>query len=94
MKQLSKPKNSIHPQHSASEDKQFNKKIKKMHKNNKKLDKFHRPNSLDFITKEAISYLIESNKDYININNIVKAKKIPKRRIYDVINVLQGKNLI
>ena len=94
MKQLYKPRDSIQPKHSISDDEQFNNKMKKRHKNNKKLDKSHRPKSLDFIAKEAINYIIESKKDYINIKNIVKAKKIPKRRIYDVINVLQGKNLI
>ena len=42
-----------------------------------------------------MKYIKQSKTDYINLKNIANDIKIQKRRLYDVINVLQGKyNLI
>ena len=48
-------------------------------------------NSLDYMTKEVIKYIKDAKSDYINLNRIAKDIKIQKRRLYDVVNVLQGK---
>ena len=50
-----------------------------------------RQNSLDYLTKSVIMYIKEAKSDYINLNKIAKDIKIQKRRLYDIINVLQGK---
>lgn len=92
MKKLSESINSMKGEVPFSDtEKNLNKKRKKMTLNNKKLGKKNRPNSLDSMTKEVMKYIIQSKQDYINLKNIAKEIKIPKRRIYDVINVLQGK---
>jgi hypothetical protein len=63
---------------------------------NKKRKKFQKnKNSLDYLTKKVMKYIKQSKTDYINLKNIANDIKIQKRRLYDVINVLQGKyNLI
>ena len=43
------------------------------------------------MTKEVIKYIKEAKSDYINLNKTAKDINIQKRRLYDVINVLQGK---
>ena len=48
-------------------------------------------NSLEEITKKFIKYISTLKEEKININNVVKALKIKKRRIYDITNVLEGK---
>ena len=59
------------------------------------LSKKHGENSLDYLTKKVMKYIKQSKTDYINLKNIANDIKIQKRRLYDVINVLQGKyNLI
>ena len=73
----------------------LNKKRKKFQKNNIELSKKHGENSLDYLTKKVLKYIKQSKTDYINLKNIANDIKIQKRRLYDVINVLQGKyNLI
>ena len=73
----------------------LNKKRKKFQKNNIELSKKQRENSLDYLTKKVMKYIKQSKTDYINLKNIANDIKIQKRRLYDVINVLQGKyNLI
>ena len=73
----------------------LNKKRKKFQKNNIELSKKHGENSLDYLTKKVMKYIKQSKTDYINLKNIANDVKIQKRRLYDVINVLQGKyNLI
>ena len=73
----------------------LNKKRKKFQKNNIELSKKHGENSLDYLTKKVMKYIKQSKTDYINLKNIANDIKIQKRRLYDVINVLQGKyNLI
>ena len=50
---------------------------------------------MDYLTKKVMKYIKQSKTDYINLKNIANDIKIQKRRLYDVINVLQGKyNLI
>ena len=48
-------------------------------------------NSLEEITKKFIKYIRSSKKDIIDLNDVVKALNIKKRRIYDITNVLEGK---
>lgn len=49
------------------------------------------PKSLNNMTKEVIKYIVQANSDYINLKSAANDLKIQKRRLYDVINVLQGK---
>ncbi len=39
-------------------------------------------------------YVMLSKQDYIDLKDMENSIKVPKRRIYDVINVLEGKNII
>ena len=48
-------------------------------------------NSLEEITKKFIKYIRSSKTDIIDLNDVVKALNIKKRRIYDITNVLEGK---
>ena len=59
--------------------------------NNIKISQKHGRNSLDFIAKEVFNYILSSGKEYINLNEIANIIKMPKRRLYDVTNVLEGK---
>ena len=51
-------------------------------------------NSLGELTKNFINYIRKSGKNTVNINELVKELKVKKRRIYDITNVLEGKNNI
>ena len=46
------------------------------------------------MTKEVMRYIMLSKQDYIDLKDMENSIKVPKRRIYDVINVLEGKNII
>ena len=59
--------------------------------NNEELAKKQGPKSLNNMTKEVIKYIVQANSDYINLKSVANDLKIQKRRLYDVINVLQGK---
>ena len=48
-------------------------------------------NSLGELTKNFINYIKEQGGREININDVVKQLKVKKRRIYDITNVLEGK---
>ena len=92
MKQITKQKKDQNGAEFSSSEKQLlNKKRRKLTKDNIELGKTSGPKSLDYITKEVINYIIKSKSDYINLNKISNDIKIQKRRLYDVINVLQGK---
>jgi len=51
-------------------------------------------NSLDELTKKFSKCVYNSNKNIINLNNVMKKIKAKKRRIYDITNVLEGIGLI
>lgn len=92
MKQITKQKKDQNGAEFSSSEKQLlNKKRRKLTKDNIELGKKSVPKSLDYMTKEVINYIIKSKSDYINLNKISNDIKIQKRRLYDVINVLQGK---
>ena len=92
MKQITKQKKDQNGTEFSSSEKQLlNKKRRKLTKDNIELGKKSCPKSLDYMTKEVINYIIKSKSDYINLNKISNDIKIQKRRLYDVINVLQGK---
>ena len=57
----------------------------------KKHQSINRENSLEEITKRFLKYIIKSKTNIFNINDVVDALNIKKRRIYDVTNVLEGK---
>ncbi len=61
---------------------------------NKTLIKKRNPKSLGYMTKEVMRYIMLSKQDYIDLKDMENSIKVPKRRIYDVINVLEGKNII
>ena len=48
-------------------------------------------NSLEEITRKFIKYIISLKTNAIDLNEVVKALNIKKRRIYDITNVLEGK---
>ena len=92
MKQITKQKKDQNGAEFSSSEKQLlNKKRRKLTKDNIELGKKSGRKSLDYMTKEVINYIIKSKSDYINLNKISNDIKIQKRRLYDVINVLQGK---
>ena len=51
-------------------------------------------NCLDSLAKQFIEYVHNTNSSIIEINKVVDKLEIKKRRIYDIINVLEGKNLL
>ena len=59
------------------------KKIKKSRKSNSE-------NSLMGVTKNFINLIKKSKDNILDINKAVKELKVQKRRIYDIINVLEG----
>ena len=63
---------------------------------NQKLKKkrLRQENSLGELTKNFIDCVKSKGLELININEIVKKLKVKKRRIYDITNVLEGKNNI
>jgi hypothetical protein len=92
MKQFVKQKKDQNAaEFSLNEKPLLNEKRRKLTKDNIKLGKKSSPKSLDYMTKEVINYIIKAKSDYINLNKISNDIKIQKRRLYDVINVLQGK---
>lgn len=92
MKKLTKQmKDQNWMQFSSDEKQLLNKKRRNSTINNIDLDRKGGQNSLDYMTKEVIKYIKEAKSDYINLNKIAKDINIQKRRLYDVINVLQGK---
>ena len=50
-------------------------------------------NSLDELTKKFSNCVYNSNKNIINLNNVMKKIKAKKRRIYDITNVLEGETI-
>ena len=50
-------------------------------------------NSLDELTKKFIRCVNNSRNDRVNLNAVMKKIKAKKRRIYDITNVLEGKNI-
>jgi hypothetical protein len=92
MKQLSKLKKDSNTAHfSLANEKFLNRKRKKFVQNNEELTKKQETQSLKNMTKDVIKYIVQANSDYINLKAVAKDLKIQKRRLYDVINVLQGK---
>ena len=61
---------------------------------NKTLNKKRNSKSLEYMTKEVMRYIMKYKQDYIDLKDMESSTKVPKRRIYDVINVLEGKNII
>ena len=51
-------------------------------------------NSLGKLGKKFANYLSKKKDDRIDLNDASKALNIKKRRIYDITNVLEGKQLI
>jgi len=92
MKQLTKQMKDQNWAEISSEKKQLlNRKRRNSTINNIDLVRKSGQNSLDYMTKKVVKYIKEAKSDYINLNKIAKDIKIQKRRLYDVINVLQGK---
>jgi hypothetical protein len=92
MKQLTKQIKDQNSEEFSSDEKQLlNRKRRKSTLNNIDLVRKSGQNSLDYMTKEVIKYIKDAKSDYINLNRIAKDIKIQKRRLYDVVNVLQGK---
>ena len=46
------------------------------------------------LTKKFIQLLVESDDQCLDLNNALMVLKVPKRRIYDITNVLEVINLI
>ena len=86
---LKKDSNTAH--FSLVNEKFSNRKRKKLKQNNEELAEKQGPKSLNNMTKEVIKYIVQANSDYINLKTVANDLKIQKRRLYDVINVLQGK---
>ena len=61
---------------------------------NKSLNIKRNPKSLEYMTKEVMRYIMESKQNYIDLKEMERSIKVPKRRIYDIINVLESKNII
>ena len=59
-----------------------------------KKKKARQNNSLEELTKKFVKYASESSDDCIDLNDIMKKMKVPKRRIYDITNVFEGKLMI
>lgn len=59
---------------------------------NQFLQKKQKTNSLEELTKKFTNYAIKLNTNIIDLNDFIKKFKVKKRRIYDVTNVLEGKN--
>lgn len=60
----------------------------------KKTNRPRQENSLDELTRKFFKYMKSSNSNIININDIVEHLHVQKRRIYDITNVLEGKEKI
>ena len=92
MKKLSILKKDSNTAHFSLVNEKFsNRKRKKLKQNNEELAEKQGPKSLNNMTKEVIKYIVQANSDYINLKSVANDLKIQKRRLYDVINVLQGK---
>ena len=59
---------------------------------NQFLQKKKKTNSLEKLTKKFSNYAIKLNTNTIDLNDFIKKFKVKKRRIYDVANILEGKN--
>ncbi len=74
---------------SKNKEKNLNKSTKKSY-----LEKKHKilrkKNSLASVTEKFILYTKKIKENTINLNQVAKALKINKRRLYDIINVLEG----
>ena len=66
-------------------------KSKDINDNSKKIRQ-RQENSLGELTKNFIRYIKENGNNIVHINDVVKKLKVKKRRIYDITNVLEGKN--
>ena len=76
-----------------------NRRIKKIESNNhfskkSKKQTSRQANSLEEITKKFINCVIEADSNTIDLNTVMKKIKVKKRRIYDITNVMEGKNII
>ena len=92
MKKLSILKKDSNTAHFSLVNEKFsNRKRKNLKQNNEELAEKQGPKSLNNMTKEVIKYIVQANSDYINLKTVANDLKIKKRRLYDVINVLQGK---
>ena len=90
MKQLNQIIYNPIPESFLSKKKKFNtKKKSEFQKDNSK-----KKNSLEEITKIFIKYIKNLKTNIIDLNDAVKALNIKKRRIYDITNVLEGKQII
>lgn len=95
MKQLNpNPKKTNYTKFPSEIEKLLTEKRVKSSFNNKTLSKKRNQKSLEHMTKEIIRYIMQSKQDYIDLKDMESSIKVPKRRIYDVINVLEGKNII
>ena len=56
--------------------------------------KGRKENGLVELTKKFIQLLVEADDQSIDLNIAMKQLEVPKRRIYDITNVLEGINLI
>lgn len=56
--------------------------------------KGRKENGLVELTKKFIQLLVEAEQQCLDLNNAMKVLNVPKRRIYDITNVLEGINLI
>ena len=91
MKQSNLSNNEIYKEGYTFKKTLINKNRRKHLINNAKINKKNEKNTLDYITKEVMKYIIKSNKNIINLKDITNSIKMTKRRLYDVTNVLEGK---
>jgi hypothetical protein len=61
-------------------------------KTGKKNSRQRQENSLGELTKNFIDFIRNQGEKIININDVVRKLKVKKRRIYDITNVLEGKD--
>lgn len=67
--------------------------VNKYYSRNNKKQNSRQNNSLDELTKKFIHCVYEYGSNQINLNIVMKKIKAKKRRIYDITNVLEGKNI-
>lgn len=80
------------PESSDEDEEENNLTEKSCFSKGKRKSRQRQENSLGELTKNFINYIKAQEGREININEVVKELKVKKRRIYDITNVLEGKN--
>ncbi len=77
---------------SEDEEEQCSLNFKRGASNSKSTSRQRQENSLGELTRNFINFIKCQGDKLININDVVRKLKVKKRRIYDITNVLEGKN--